>query len=223
MPFDETKRKPHNDKTIEEELKMVFSFHHLKVDYKGGEKWALMDPDFKALRDLFCKWQEGMQDANAWNALFWCNHDQPRAVSRFGDDRNYWKESARSLAMLIHLMRGTPYIYQGEELGMTNIRLELEQYVDIEIHNLYRERIAKGYSHEEIMRSIWARGRDNARTPYQWDASENAGFTTGKPWLPVNENHSFINAEAALADENSIFYHYQKLIALRKQMDIIYG
>ena len=105
---------------VEKELKMVFSFHHLKVDYKGGEKWALMDPDFKALRDLFCKWQEGMQNGGAWNALFWCNHDQPRAVSRFGDDRKYWKESAKMLAVLIHLMRGTPYIYQGEEIGMTN-------------------------------------------------------------------------------------------------------
>ena len=206
----------------EKELKMVFSFHHLKVDYKGGEKWALMDPDFKALRDLLCKWQEGMQAGGAWNALFWCNHDQPRAVSRFGDDRKYWKESAKMLATLIHMMRGTPYIYQGEEIGMTNAGYtSIDQYRDVESTNYYDILCAEGKSAEEALHIIGERSRDNGRTPMQWDASEFAGFTTGEPWLSIPANHSYINVETEERDENSILAYYKKLVQLRKDHEII--
>ena len=206
----------------EKELKMVFSFHHLKVDYKGGEKWALMDPDFKALRDLLCKWQEGMQAGGAWNALFWCNHDQPRAVSRFGDDRKYWKESAKMLATLIHMMRGTPYIYQGEEIGMTNAGYtSIDQYKDVESTNYFDILCAEGKSAEEALHIIGERSRDNGRTPMQWDASEFAGFTTGEPWLSIPANHSYINVETEEKDEDSILAYYKKLVQLRKDHEII--
>ena len=206
----------------EKELKMVFSFHHLKVDYKGGEKWALMDPDFKALRDLLCKWQEGMQAGGAWNALFWCNHDQPRAVSRFGDDRKYWKESAKMLATLIHMMRGTPYIYQGEEIGMTNAGYtSIDQYRDVESTNYYDILCAEGKSAEEALHIIGERSRDNGRTPMQWDASEFAGFTTGEPWLSIPANHSYINVETEERDEDSILAYYKKLVQMRKDHEII--
>jgi glucan 1,6-alpha-glucosidase len=149
------------------------------------------------------------------------NHDLPRIVSRWGDDKKYRVESAKMLATMLHGMQGTPYIYQGEELGMTNIKLPLEEYVDVEIHNLHRDRSAEGYTHEQIMESIWKRGRDNARTPMQWTAGDNAGFTDGKPWLTVNPNHDCINVEAALADPESVFYYYQKLIKIRKEYDVI--
>ncbi|MBP3900709.1 MAG: alpha,alpha-phosphotrehalase [Blautia sp.] len=206
----------------EKELKMVFSFHHLKVDYKGGEKWALMDPDFKALRDLLCKWQEGMQAGGAWNALFWCNHDQPRAVSRFGDDRNYWKESAKMLATLIHMMRGTPYIYQGEEIGMTNAGYtSIDQYRDVESTNYFDILCAEGKSAEEALHIIGERSRDNGRTPMQWDGSELAGFTTGEPWLSIPANHSYINVESEEKDGDSILAYYKKLVQLRKDHEII--
>ena len=206
----------------EKELKMVFSFHHLKVDYKGGEKWALMDPDFKALRDLLCKWQEGMQAGGAWNALFWCNHDQPRAVSRFGDDRNYWKESAKMLATLIHMMRGTPYIYQGEEIGMTNAGYtSIDQYRDVESTNYFDILCAEGKSAEEALHIIGERSRDNGRTPMQWDSSELAGFTTGEPWLSIPANHSYINVESEEKDDDSILAYYKKLVQLRKDHEII--
>ena len=209
----------------EKELSMVFNFHHLKVDYKNGDKWTMMDFDFKMLKDIFKQWQEEMQEGNGWSAVFWCNHDQPRAISRFGNDKKYHNESGKMLATTIHMMRGTPYIYQGEELGMTNVRFEdINEYNDIETLNMYKDRISKGYSHDEIMASIYAKGRDNARTPMQWDSTENAGFTTGKPWLKVNKNYKFINAEDCLQDKDSIFYHYKKLINIRKHNDtIIYG
>ncbi len=206
----------------EKELKMVFSFHHLKVDYKGGEKWALMDPDFKALRDLLCKWQEGMQAGGAWNALFWCNHDQPRAVSRFGDDRKYWKESAKMLATLIHMMRGTPYIYQGEEIGMTNAGYtSIDQYRDVESTNYFAILRAEGKSEEEALHIIGERSRDNGRTPMQWDASEFAGFTAGESWLGIPANHSYINVESEEKDDDSILAYYKKLVQLRKEHEII--
>ena len=206
----------------EKELKMVFSFHHLKVDYKGGEKWALMDPDFKALRDLLCKWQEGMQAGGAWNALFWCNHDQPRAVSRFGDDRKYWKESAKMLATLIHMMRGTPYIYQGEEIGMTNAGYtSIDQYRDVESTNYFAILRAEGKSEEEALHIIGERSRDNGRTPMQWDASVFAGFTAGEPWLGIPANHSYINVESEEKDDDSILAYYKKLVQLRKEHEII--
>ena len=206
----------------EKELKMVFSFHHLKIDYLNGQKWALKAPDYAELRALFKKWQEGMQDANAWNALFWCNHDQPRAVSRFGDDKNYWKESARSLAMLIHLMRGTPYIYQGEELGMTNAYFtDINQYRDVESTNYFRILTEGGTSKEEALDIIAARSRDNGRTPMQWDGTAGAGFTTGTPWLGIPDNHVTINAEAEESDPTSIYAFYKELVRLRKEMEII--
>ena len=202
------------------ELSMVFQFEHIGLDQQPGkDKWDLAPLPLPKLKECFRRWQQGLNGVG-WNSLFMNNHDLPRIVSRWGNDGEYRVESAKMLATMLHGMQGTPYIFQGEELGMTNIRLPIEQYVDIEIQNLYRERLEQGYSEEEVMTSIWARGRDNARTPMQWTAGENAGFTTGKPWLPVNPNHVSINAEAALADPDSVFYHYQKLIALRKEYGV---
>ncbi|MEE1108776.1 MAG: alpha,alpha-phosphotrehalase [Lachnospiraceae bacterium] len=206
----------------ERELKMVFSFHHLKVDYKGGDKWALMAPDMKALRDLFKKWQEGMQEGGAWNALFWCNHDQPRAVSRFGDDKNYWKESAKMLAVLTHMMRGTPYIYQGEEIGMTNAGYtSIEEYGDVESINYYKILLGEGKSSEEALHIIGERSRDNGRTPMQWDGSEQAGFTAGTPWLKIPDNHSYINVASEEQDPDSILAFYKMLVQFRKDSEIV--
>ena len=203
------------------ELSMVFQFEHICLDQEPGkDKWDMIPLSLPKLKDCFRRWQQEL-NGEGWNSLFMNNHDLPRIVSRWGNPKEYRVESAKMLATMLHGMQGTPYIFQGEELGMTNIKLPLEEYVDVEIHNLYRDRTAEGYSHEDIMASIWARGRDNARTPMQWTAGENAGFTTGKPWLTVNPNHSFINAEAALADEDSVFYYYQKLIALRKELSVI--
>ena len=202
------------------ELSMVFQFEHMCLDSTTWQKWDFCNLPLVKLKDCYRRWQQELGKAG-WNSLFMNNHDLPRIVSRWGNDKQYRVESAKMLATMLHGMQGTPYIFQGEELGMTNIKLPLEEYVDVEIHNLYRDRTAEGYSHEDIMASIWARGRDNARTPMQWTAGENAGFTTGKPWLTVNPNHSFINAEAALADEDSVFYYYQKLIALRKELSVI--
>ncbi len=198
------------------ELSMVFQFEHIGLDQQPGkDKWDIAPLSLPRLKDCFRRWQQELY-GSGWNSLFMDNHDLPRIVSRWGNDGEYRVQSAKMLATMLHGMQGTPYIYQGEELGMTNIRLELSQYRDVEIQNLYRDRTAQGYDPQDVMSSIWARGRDNARTPMQWTAGENAGFTTGTPWLPVNENHSFINAEAALNDPDSIFYYYQKLIELRK-------
>ena len=200
------------------EMSMVFQFQHICLDQEG-EKWDYRPLYLPQLKQCLCNWQQGLH-GEGWNSLFFNNHDLPRIVSRWGDDGQYRVESAKMLATMLHGMQGTPYVFQGEELGMTNIKLDISQYVDVEILNLYRERTAAGYSHESVMNSIYARGRDNARTPMQWSAGPNAGFTTGTPWLPVNENHSFINAEASLADPNSTFCYYQKLIALRKEYNI---
>ena len=197
------------------ELSMVFQFEHICLDQSTWEKWDFTKLHLPDLKKCLQRWQQGLHGVG-WNSLFMNNHDLPRIVSRWGDDGKFRVESAKMLATMLHGMEGTPYIFQGEELGMTNIRLNIEDYVDLEIHNLYKERTEKGYAAEDVMASVWARGRDNARTPMQWTAGENAGFTTGKPWLPVNENHAFINAEAALTDPESVFYHYQKLIELRK-------
>ena len=200
------------------ELSMVFQFEHIGLDQQPGkDKWDMAPLSLPKLKDCFRRWQQELY-GTGWNSLFFNNHDLPRIVSRWGDDGKYRVESAKMLATMLHGMQGTPYIYQGEELGMTNIRLPLEQYQDLELHNLFRERTAEGYDPRDVMESIWARGRDNARTPMQWTSGPNAGFTTGTPWLPVNENYRQINAEAALADPNSIFYYYQKLIALRKRV-----
>lgn len=201
------------------ELSMVFQFEHICLDQEG-EKWDVKPLSLPELKRCMERWQKGLH-GKGWNSLFLDNHDLPRIVSRWGDDGKYRVESAKMLATMLHGMEGTPYIYQGEELGMTNIRLPLEKYDDIETKNLYSERIQRGYSHEEVMESIYARGRDNARTPMQWTAGKNAGFSEGTPWLTVNPNHTFINAEQALADENSVFYHYQRLIRLRKSLSVI--
>ncbi|KML36346.1 alpha,alpha-phosphotrehalase [Cytobacillus firmus] len=208
-----------------EELSMTFNFHHLKVDYPNGEKWALVDFDFTALKQILSKWQTEMHNGGGWNALFWCNHDQPRVVSRYGDDKHYHRESAKMLATAIHMMQGTPYIYQGEEFGMTNPGFErIEDYRDVESLNVYSILKEKGMAEEEIINILKSKSRDNSRTPVQWDSTENAGFSDGTPWIPVASNYREINAENALKDENSIFYHYKKLIQLRKQYDIItYG
>ena len=207
------------------ELSMVFQFEHIGLDQiEGKEKWDVKPLDLLDLKKVLSKWQTELE-GEGWNSLFWNNHDLPRIVSRWGNDREYRVESAKMLATLLHGMKGTPYIYQGEELGMTNVRFEdINEYNDIETLNMYKDRISKGYSHDEIMASIYAKGRDNARTPMQWDSTENAGFTTGKPWLAVNRNYKFINAEDCLQDKDSIFYHYKKLIDIRRHNDtIIYG
>lgn len=206
----------------EKELSMVFNFHHLKVDYYNGDKWTIMKFDFKKLKEIFKNWQETIQDANGWNALFWCNHDQPRVVSRFGNDKKYLKESAKMLATTIHMMRGTPYVYQGEEFGMTNPYFDsIEQYRDVESINYYNISKSEGKAEEEILEVLRSKSRDNSRTPVQWSAKKNAGFTKGTPWIPISNEYKRINAEKALADKDSIFYHYQKLIKLRKDQDII--
>lgn len=202
------------------ELSMVFQFEHICLDQiPGKEKWDLAPLPFPKLKEVFERWQTSLYE-KGWNSLFWNNHDLPRIVSRWGNDGKYREESAKMLAILLHGMQGTPYIYQGEELGMTNIQYEIEDYRDIETLNLYRERLDKGYGKEEIMRSIHAKGRDNARTPMQWDDGENAGFTVGKPWIKVNPNYKEINAAGQVVDENSIFKCYQKLIRLRKEYPV---
>lgn len=206
----------------EKELSMVFNFHHLKVDYKNGDKWTLMDFDFKELKKLFKDWQNGMESGNGWNALFWCNHDQPRIVSRFGNCSKYHKESAKMLATSIHMMRGTPYIYQGEEFGMTNPEYtSINQYRDVESINFYNILINKGVDKEKALEILKEKSRDNSRTPVQWNNNKNAGFTSGEPWIPVGNLYKNINAENALNDKDSVFYHYKNLISLRKQHDVI--
>lgn len=206
----------------EKELSMVFNFHHLKVDYENGEKWTLMDFDFKALKKLFNDWQTGMEEGNGWNALFWCNHDQPRIVSRFGDTDKYHKESAKMLATSIHMMRGTPYVYQGEEFGMPNPGYtSINQYRDVESINYYNILKEEGVKGDKILQILRAKSRDNSRTPVQWDSSTNAGFTNGKPWIPIGNSYESINAKMALEDKDSVFYHYKKLINLRKEYDVI--
>lgn len=206
----------------EKELSMVFNFHHLKVDYKNGDKWTLMDFDFKQLKKLFKDWQNGMESGNGWNALFWCNHDQPRIVSRFGNCSQYHKESAKMLATSIHMMRGTPYIYQGEEFGMTNPEYtSINQYRDVESINFYNILINKGVDKEKALEILREKSRDNSRTPVQWNNKKNAGFTSGEPWIPVGNLYENINAENALNDKDSVFYHYKNLISLRKQHDVI--
>lgn len=198
------------------ELSMVFQFEHICLDQKpGGEKWDWIPLPLVRLKRCVERWQQGLH-GQGWNSLFMNNHDLPRVVSRWGDDGKYRVESAKMLATMLYGLEGTPYIYQGEELGMTNIRLPIEAYDDLEIKNLYAERLAKGYGEEEVMASIYARGRDNARTPMQWSAAEHAGFSQAEPWLPVNPNYREINAQAALADPGSVFFYYQSLIALRK-------
>ena len=202
------------------ELSMVFQFQHIGLDQEPGkDKWDMIPLRLTALKQCFCHWQQGLA-GSGWNSLFMNNHDLPRVVSRWGDDGEYRVESAKMLATMLHGMQGTPYIYQGEELGMTNIHLELEQYRDVEIHNMYAERSGWGMDHDTLMNAIWARGRDNARTPMQWTPGWHAGFTTGTPWLPVNGNCVEINAQDALEDPFSVFYYYKRLIELRKTVPV---
>lgn len=207
------------------ELSMVFTFHHLKVDFMGNEKWVLVPTDFMKLKQLIFDWQINMEKNNAWNAVFWCNHDQPRVISRFGSDDKYHKESGKMLATLIHCLRGTPYIYQGEEIGMTNPHFKsIEQYRDIESLNHYQILQDKGMTKEQALMILDVHSRDNSRTPMQWDDSINAGFTTGTPWIQTADNYTEINVKNSLEDKDSIFYYYQKLIQLRKNYDVIaYG
>jgi len=202
----------------EKELSMCFNFHHLKVDYKDGNKWELMPPDFNALKELFYNWQLGMQENEGWNALFWCNHDQPRVVSRLGDDEIYWKESAKMLATCIHMMQGTPYIFQGEEIGMTNAKYtDISQYRDVESKNYYEIMLKKGKTKEEALAILGARSRDNGRTPMQWTSGNHAGFSNTTPWLSIPENYKAINVEAERNDTDSILAYYKKLIQIRKE------
>lgn len=204
------------------ELAMVFSFHHLKVDYKEGDKWQLMEPDIAELKQLFAKWQEGMQEGEGWNATFWCNHDQPRAVSRFGDGGTLRKESAKMLAACIHLMRGTPYIYQGEEIGMTNAHYSsIEQYRDVESLNYYEILQQQGKSSEEALDILAARSRDNGRTPMQWSAEKYAGFSAVEPWILPPDSYRQINVASEIQEQDSIFSFYRQLISLRHEMPII--
>lgn len=203
------------------EFSMVFQFEHMMLDQEPGkEKWDSCPLPFVKLKQNLAKWQTELHGCG-WNSLFWNNHDLPRIVSRWGNDSEHRTESAKMLATILHGMQGTPYIYQGEELGMTNVRFEhIEQYQDIEIRNMYRERLKKGYEVEEIMESIYAKGRDNARTPMQWDDTAYAGFTTGTPWMQVNPNYREINAAAERKDPESVFHYYRKLIRLRKEYSI---
>ena len=207
------------------ELDMIFQFEQMLLDQVSGEqKWDLKPLELKQLRQAFAKWQKALE-GKGWNSLFWNSHDLPRIVSRWGNDKEYRVESAKMLATVLHGMKGTPYIYQGEEIGMTNYPFScIEDFFDVESVNMYRERKQMGYPEEEIIKSLCAKSRDNARTPMQWDNSPSAGFTEGTPWCRVNPNYTKINAEEALKDQNSIFHYYKKLIRLRKEEPIlIYG
>lgn len=202
------------------EFSMVFQFEHILLDQQEGkEKWDLAPFPFMKFKQIIKKWQKELYKCG-WNSLFWNNHDLPRIVSRWGNDKEYRVESAKMLATLLHGLQGTPYVYQGEELGMTNVKFDIEDYKDIETLNLYKERLEKGYAKEDIMESIYVKGRDNARTPMQWDDTENAGFTTGTPWIKVNPNYKTINAKSQTSDENSIFTYYKNLIAFRKKYPV---
>ena len=206
----------------EHELSMCFSFHHLKVDYKNGNKWELAKPDYRRLKELLMTWQRKMAEHNGWNALFWCNHDQPRIVSRLGDTDRYWKESAKMLGTCIHLLRGTPYIFQGEELGMTNPGYnKIEEYRDVESINYYHIMLQEGKTEEEALEVLRQRSRDNGRSPMQWNSGEYAGFSNREPWIGIPANHTLINVEDEDGDPDSILNYYRKLTALRKRYPII--
>lgn len=203
-----------------QELSMTFNFHHLKVDYKDGQKWTLAPFDFEELKSLYHSWGKEMSDKDGWSALFWNNHDQPRALNRFIDIQNFRKEGATMLAASIHLSRGTPYIYMGEEIGMIDPDYDsMADYVDVESLNAYQMLLEEGKSQQEAFQIIQAKSRDNSRIPMQWDASENAGFSTGTPWLKAGKSYKDINVENEI--QGPIFTFYQDLIRLRKEMPII--
>lgn len=210
-----------------QELSSVFNFHHLKVDYVNGEKWSNAKLDFHKLKDILMEWQQGIYEGGGWNAIFWCNHDQPRVVSRFGNDTNETlrKQSAKMLATVLHMMQGTPYIYQGEEIGMTDPGFaSIDQYRDIESLNAYSNMKRAGYDEDEILTILGQKSRDNSRTPVQWTSEKNAGFTTGAPWIDIPDNFDQINVEAAIEDGQSILHTYRDLIRLRHEYDIVtYG
>ncbi|WP_031547807.1 alpha,alpha-phosphotrehalase [Oribacterium sp. FC2011] len=206
----------------EKELSMCFNFHHLKIDYKDGEKWELQRPDYDKLKDIFREWQLRMQEKNGWNAVFWCNHDQPRVVSRLGDEHKYWKESAKMLACSIHMLRGTPYIYQGEEIGMMNPHFDkIEDYRDVESINYYKILRESGKSKEEALHILGERSRDNSRTPMQWDNTKYAGFSEAEPWISLPEDREGVNVYDQEADEDSVLNFYRKLVKLRKEYEVI--
>ncbi|MFL0266737.1 glycoside hydrolase family 13 protein [Candidatus Clostridium radicumherbarum] len=205
------------------ELNMLFQFELMDID-SGMDKWDIKPWKLTDFKKIMLKWYEGLKE-KGWNSVYLNNHDQPRLISRFGNDKEYRVESAKMLATLLHTWQGTPYIYQGEEIGMTNVHFEnIEDYKDLEILNMFKEKISQGISKETIMNGIYEKGRDNARTPMQWNSSINAGFTSGTPWIKVNPNFTEINVEKALGDKNSIYYYYKKLLQLRKQHKVIvYG
>ena len=206
----------------EKELSMCFNFHHLKIDYKDGEKWELQRPDYDRLKDIFREWQLRMQEKNGWNAVFWCNHDQPRIVSRLGDEHKYWKESAKMLACSIHMLRGTPYIYQGEEIGMMNPHYKkIEDYRDVESINYYKILRESGKSKEEALHILGERSRDNSRTPMQWDNTKYAGFSEAEPWISLPEVREGVNVSDQETDGDSVLNFYRKLVNLRKEYEVI--
>lgn len=206
------------------ELSMVFQFEHITLTWENGDKWNPIPLDLREFKNVLTKWQLELADGG-WNSLFWNNHDLPRLVSKYGDDKNYRVESAKMLATCLHFLKGTPYIYQGEEIGMTNVAFDsLDQYKDIETHNFYKVKTESGITHEHMMDAIHENSRDNARTPMHWSNQANAGFSGGTPWIELNPNYPQINVEDALSNPNSIFYHYKKLIELRKAHPaIVYG
>ena len=210
-----------------QELNSVFNFHHLKVDYKDGEKWTNEKYDFLKLKKILMEWQVGIHNGGGWNAIFWCNHDQPRVVSRFGDDTNELNRqaSAKMLAIVLHMLQGTPYIYQGEEIGMTDPHYtSIQKYRDVESLNAYTHLKEEGISEEEILTILSQKSRDNSRTPIQWNQNENAGFTSGTPWIDLPNNIDAINVEDAISNKDSVLHVYRQLIKLRHHHDIItYG
>lgn len=222
VTLEEAKKYARSD---EKELNMVFQFEHMDVDSDDGNKWTLSKMDLVKMKEVMTKWQEGLKDI-AWNSLFWENHDQPRSVSRYGDDGIYREESAKMLATCLHMMQGTPYIYQGQELGMTNAPFgSIDDFRDLESINAYHELAEKGvFQEEEMLKMLCYKSRDNARTPMQWDDGHEASFTSGKPWIMVNPNYKEINAKEQMEREDSVFRYYQKLIQLRHKYEIIvYG
>lgn len=206
------------------ELSMVFQFEHITLTWENGDKWNPIPLDLREFKNVLTKWQLELADGG-WNSLFWNNHDLPRLVSKYGDDKHFRVESAKMLATCLHFLKGTPYIYQGEEIGMTNVAFDnLDQYKDIETHNFYKVKTESGVTHEHMMDAIHENSRDNARTPMHWNNQPNAGFSDGTPWIELNPNYPEINVESALADPSSIFYHYKTLIELRKAHPaIVYG
>ena len=222
VTLEEAKKYARSD---EKELNMVFQFEHMDVDADGSNKWSDKKMDLRDLKSIMTKWQKGLEEI-AWNSLFWENHDQPRSVSRFGNDGEYREMSAKMLATCLHMMQGTPYVYQGEELGMTNVPFrDISDFRDLDSINAYHELVRQGvFTEEAMMGYLRYKSRDNARTPFQWNDEENAGFTTGTPWIMVNPNYKEINAREQMVRADSVFNYYKKLIRLRKENEIIvYG